>query len=81
MPTLQIRDLPEHLHHALVEKAKRHRRSLAQQAIVEMEHVAEAEMPRRRLQVVRDLRERLATQGGRSTRMDPVDAVREDRDR
>jgi len=34
MPTIQIRDLPEHLHYKLKEEAGKQHRSLSQQAIV-----------------------------------------------
>lgn len=36
MPSLQIRDLPEHLHQALREQAQAQRRSLSQQAIISL---------------------------------------------
>lgn len=37
MPTLQVRDLPEHLYRLLKERARREYRSLAGQAVVELE--------------------------------------------
>jgi len=36
MPMLQIRDLPEHLYKALKDRAEAERRSLAQQAVLEL---------------------------------------------
>ncbi len=33
MPTLQVRDVPEHIYRRLAEQAERERRSLAQQAV------------------------------------------------
>lgn len=33
MPLIQVRDLPEHLYHLLVERARRERRSIAQQVV------------------------------------------------
>jgi len=81
MPSLQIRDLPEHLYEILAEKARRNRRSLAQQATIELERMAEAEARDRRLTAVSELRESLRANGGRTTSIDPTEAVREDRDR
>jgi len=81
MPSLQIRDLPEHLYEILSEKARRNRRSLAQQATIELERMAEAEARSRRLEMVDRLRETVEADGVRETNLDPVDAVREDRDR
>lgn len=81
MPSLQIRDLPEHLFLILAERAKRNRRSLAQQATVELERMAEAETRSRRLQAVARLRLAVETEGIRETKIEPVDGVREDRKR
>lgn len=81
MPSLQIRDLPEHLYEILAEKARRNRRSLAQQATVELERMAEAEARTRRLDVVSELREAIRAKTARETSLDPVKTIREDRDR
>lgn len=81
MPSLQIRDLPEHLYEILADKARRNRRSLAQQATIELEKMAEAEVRARRLEAVSELRETLRTNGCRETSIDPTESVREDRDR
>lgn len=81
MPSLQIRDLPDHLYEILAEKARRNRRSLAQQATIELEKMAEAEVRIRRLEAVSELRKALHTNGCRETSIDPAEAVREDRDR
>ena len=81
MPSLQIRDLPEHLYEILAEKARRNRRSLAQQATIELENMFEAEARSRRLDTVAELRETILADGIRKTSLDPVDVVREDRDR
>ena len=66
MPSLQIRDLPEHLYRILADRARRNRRSLAQQATIELERMTEAARRSRRLG---------------DTALDPVDAIRQDRDR
>jgi hypothetical protein len=81
MTSLQIRDLPEHLYLILAEKARRNRRSLAQQATVELERMAEVEARSRRLDVVARLRTAMKTGGVHDTTLDPVAAVREDRER
>lgn len=81
MPSLQIRDLPEHLYRVLSEKARRHRRSLAQQATVELERLTGAEARNRRLETVAALRQELAERGARLTTLDPTAVVRGDRER
>jgi hypothetical protein len=81
MPSLQIRDLPRHLYEILSEKARRNRRSLAQQATIELERMAEAESRTRRLDAVAALRAAVHADGTRETSVDPVAAIREDRDR
>lgn len=81
MPSLQIRDLPEHLYEILAEKARRNRRSLAQQATIELEGMVEAEARTRRLDTVSTLRARLEANGTHETKLDPAEVVREDRDR
>ena len=81
MPSLQIRDLPEHLYEILAEKARRNRRSLAQQATIELEKMVEAEARSRRLDTVAELREAILADSIRKTSLDPVKTIREDRDR
>lgn len=81
MPSLQIRELPEQLWRFLADRARRNRRSLAQQATIELERVAGTEMRTRRREAVARLRARLAADGPRCTSFDPVQALRSDRDR
>ncbi len=81
MPTLQIRDLPEHIYKALAEKARRERRSLSRQAIVELERLTGQERRVRRLDAVRELRARLAARGEVSVASAPDRVIREDRER
>ena len=81
MPSLQIRDLPDHLYRILSEKARRNRRSLAQQATVELERIAEADSRSRRLAAVAELRDVAGREPARATTLDPAAAVREDRER
>jgi antitoxin FitA len=77
MASLQIRDMPENVYAALAERARRERRSLAQQAVVELSQVEEIGKRRQRLAAVEKLRRmepirRLS---------DPVEIIRQDRDR
>lgn len=81
MPSLQIRDLPDAIYRALSLKALRERRSLAQQAVIELERLAEVESENRRLDALRDLRELIQNDGERKVGRAPADVVREDRDR
>ncbi|MCD4747843.1 MAG: hypothetical protein K8R59_00600 [Thermoanaerobaculales bacterium] len=81
MPSLQIRDLPEHLYNVLAERARKNRRSLAQQATIELERLTQAEARNKRLEAVARLRQAYDTSGFNDTTVDPVEVVREDRDR
>lgn len=78
MPSLQIRDLPEELYQRVVAAANAEHRSLAQQAVVELQRALGASHPERRAAVIARLRSserRLATTAGT-----PEELVREDRD-
>ncbi len=57
MTSLQIRDIPEALHRQLQLRARRHHRSLAQQALCDLEAVAGGDPRERRRQVLLRLRE------------------------
>jgi len=81
MPSLQIRDLPRHIFEALSARARRERRSLAQQAVVELERMDRASARRRRLETVGRLRQRLAESPFNDVSRSPVEVIREDRDR
>jgi plasmid stability protein len=81
MPTLQIRDLPQHVYQALAVRARRNRRSLAQQAIVDLARFEEVNAHGRRLAVLTELRRRLEQGDGALTGRAPADLVREDRER
>lgn len=77
MASLQIRDMPEDLYEALAERARRQRRSLAQQAVSDLSRIEELEARKRRELVV----ERLRGKPSRRTISDPVRIVRTDRER
>lgn len=80
MRSLQIRDLPEDVYEALSFRAKRNRRSLAQQAVVELRNVTELRRAEDRKEIVRLLR-RKVEDGTRRVEPAPEELLREDRDR
>jgi antitoxin FitA len=77
MVSLQIRDLPENVYDALAQRARRERRSLAQQAVADLARLDELEARTRREQTVEILRHRPR----RLKTSDPVPIVRKDRQR
>lgn len=79
MPSLQIRDMPDDVYEALAERAQRQRRSLAQQAVADLSRIPELEARRKREMVIERLRRSPFTLPASS--LDPVDVIREDRDR
>jgi antitoxin FitA len=81
MATLQIRDLPEEVYTALSRRAARERRSLAQQAVVELARMSDVQVRERRLRVLDEVRAVLARSGPRTLPTAPEALVREDRDR
>ena len=80
MPSLQIRDLPDAIYRVLSLKARRERRSLAQQAVIELERMSEIEARNRRLEALCDLRKRIQREGEKAVSRSPAEIVREDRD-
>ena len=81
MPSLQIRDLPDAIYRVLSLKARRERRSLARQAVIELERMADIEVRNRRLEALSDLRERIRREGETQVSRSPAEIVREDRER
>ena len=81
MPSLQIRNLPDDVYRALLARAKRENRSLAQQAVVELRRVPEWIQGEARRKVVEELRSELRRRGVRALSVPPAHLVREDRDR
>jgi hypothetical protein len=81
VPSLQIRELPEALYRMLSLKARRERRSLAQQAVIELERLSEMETGARRQQILQTLREQIEAGGEVPVSRPPADVVREDRER
>jgi plasmid stability protein len=80
MPSLQVRDLPDHLYRKLVEAAKREHRSLAQQAAATIARGLGLELDpaSRRQELLRALRDRPRVEVPADL-PDPVALVREDR--
>lgn len=81
MPSLQVREVPDAIYGALVEASKRDHRSLTQQALLTLEKgLGFSENPRNRR---RRLIERIAETPveGADKLPDPVDLLREDRNR
>ena len=81
MPSLQIRDLPDAIYRMLSLKARRERRSLARQAVIELERMSDIEVRNRRLEALSDLRERIRREGETQVSRSPAEIVREDRER
>lgn len=73
--------MPEQVYDALGERARERRRSLAQQAVVELSEPHDAGPGRQRRALVARLRERFSEARRRQTMRDPVKLVREDRRR
>ena len=81
MPSLQIRDMPEEVYEALGERAQAERRSLAQQAVVELSAADDSNRGQRRRLAVSRLKAQHGGNRPRPPRRDPVRLVREDRKR
>lgn len=79
MPSLQIRDMPDTIYEALAERARVHRRSLAQQAIADLARIPEVEARRTRQAVVDQIRASAPVLPKKA--LDPVKIIREDRKR
>jgi hypothetical protein len=81
MASLQIREMPQEVYDALAERAKRERRSLAQQAIVELARIPELTQREEKRRAIDEIRERISAYGTRPLRPSPEDLIRDDRDR
>jgi hypothetical protein len=80
MPSLYIRDLPAEVYEDLAFRAKAEHRSLAQQAIVELRRIPELKARERRLEILKDLKQRIQREPRRLSRT-PEEILREDRER
>lgn len=81
MASLQIRDMPDDVYEALASRARHEHRSLAQQAIVELRRIPELTARERRLEVLKRLKVRLASEPAPTLSVAPEDLIREDRRR
>ncbi len=82
MPSLQVRDLPEQIYRKLQINAQKDHRSLSQQAIVTLKKgldIDENPKERRRILVDQILSRRVLIDSDKLD--DPVNLIREDRDR
>lgn len=79
MPSLQVRDLPEHLYQEIVQ----YRRSITQETIVLLEKALniEKENKKRRQQLLKKIQEETNQEQNDEEILDPVKLVREDRER
>jgi plasmid stability protein len=81
MPSLQVRDLPEHIYRKLLERAAAEHRSIAQQTIVLLEKALDMETKKQNTR--RQLIERILKTPPADPKKvpNPVDLIREDRSR
>lgn len=81
MPTLQVRDVPEHIYRRLTDLAERERRSLAQQALTIIAKGLDVEIdPKARRRAALEEARRLKLGDGKIL-PDFVKLIREDRNR
>lgn len=81
MPTLQVRDVPEHIYRRLVDDAQKERRSVAQQAVTVLAKGLAVDVdPRARLRSALDRAARIDRNLTKHL-PDPVRLIREDRER
>ncbi|RCW81647.1 hypothetical protein DER71_12312 [Halanaerobium sp. DL-01] len=83
MPSLQVRDLPEHLYQEIVQLAEADRRSITQETIVLLEKALniEKENKKRRQKLLKKIQEETSQEQKDEEILDPVKLVREDRER
>ncbi len=81
MATLQIRDLPDPLHQQLQLRARRHHRSLSQQALSDLQQACGGDPRERRRQALVDLQALADEQGKRPFDPSAEELIRQDRSR
>ena len=81
MASLQIRDLPDPLHQLLQTRARAHRRSLAQQALHDLEQLAGGDPRQRRVAALARIASRWAEQPAPTWPQTPEELIRADRER
>ncbi|MFN2363989.1 MAG: DUF29 family protein [Halarsenatibacteraceae bacterium] len=82
MPSLQVKDLPEHLYQEIVQLAESERRSITQETIVLLEKALniEKENKKRRQQLLKKIQKETSQEQTDEEILDPVKLVREDRE-
>ena len=81
MPSLQIRDLPDPLHRLLQRRARLNKRSLSQQALVDLEALAGGDHRQRRLQALERIAQHWRDREPLQWQQAPEDLIRADRER
>ncbi len=82
MPSLQVRDLPEHIYKTLRDKAEREHRSIAQQAVAALARGLDLDPdPRSRRKAILKAIESEADSKKNASLPNPALMIREDRDR
>lgn len=81
MATLQIRDMPDPLHRLLQLRARRHHRSLSQQALYDLQQACGDDPHERRRQALADLQAWATQEKLAPFDPSPEDLIRQDRAR
>lgn len=83
MPSLQVRELPVNIYQRLQKRAKAEHRSLAQEAVVTLARGMQTAVSHkeRRKELLRTIAEHPCCVDKKVTEVDPVQFVREDRER
>lgn len=83
MPSLQVRDLPEHLYQEIVQLAEADRRSITQETIILLEKALKIEKQnkKRRQQLFNNIIQDTNNKPNDKDILDPVPLIREDRER
>lgn len=83
MPTLQVRDLPEHIYEQIVELAEADRRSITQETIILLEKALEIQKQNKhnRKKLLDHIVEETKAEYNLNDIPDPVPLIREDRER
>jgi len=83
MPSLQVRDLPEHIYQKIVQLADYERRSITQETIVLLEKALEIEKQNkeRRKVLFNSILNETSKNNQTQNVLDPIPLIREDRER
>ena len=83
MSSLQVRELPENIYSLLKRRAEAEHRSIAQEAIALLaKGLDTAISPKvRRTKLLHEIAEESGLSGGTVSKLDPVESIREDRER